>query len=339
MIASILINSNNKSNLERVFNSYEKNALNFDSFEFIINIDDGDNETKLYLEEQIENREFTIKYIEAYEGDYFSGHINNNKMLDYIDERSYFISCTGDRVLNETKNWDEKLKRYKNFYVDDIFRIRCSSYKDRNYFDFWECCFAPSNITFTTVKLIKIIGDLSPCFSHDAFQQCVFFYLESHDNFKANQINRDVTVYDIEFSGDKPSEKSVDQNYERIHGQLKAWNILTSWKIQKEAFRRAMLIKANILANHNPENFQIYDDQNHICIVDKSSGVVKKYNYNISRVMIFLKNLFRKFSYLNYCGGGIKEPPNKVIFSIIWYLDFRYKILRGLKDFYNRFVK
>ena len=71
MIASILINSNNKSNLEKVFNSYEMNASKKDSFEFIVNIDNDDNETKVYLEEQIKKREFTIKYLQAYEGDYF----------------------------------------------------------------------------------------------------------------------------------------------------------------------------------------------------------------------------------------------------------------------------
>ena len=339
MIASILINSNNKSNLEKVFNSYEMNASKKDSFEFIVNIDNDDNETKVYLEEQIKKREFAIKYLQAYEGDYFSGHINNNKMIEYIDKRSYFISCTGDRVLNKTKNWDDKLRAYKSFYSDDIFRIRCSSHKERKYFDFWECCFAPSNITFTTVKLIQIIGDLSPCFSHDAFQQCIFFYLESHDNFNSHQINRDLTAYDLTFTGDKPEEKGDDENYERIHGQLKAWSILTSWRMQREAFRRAMLIKANIIASDNPENFQIYDNDSSICIVNKSSGVVKKYNYNINKISIFLKNFLRKFSYLNFCGGGIIEPPNKVIFSLIWYLDFRYKYLRGLKDFYNRFTK
>ena len=47
MIASILINSKNKSNLEKVFNSYEMNASKKDSFEFIVNIDNDDNETKV----------------------------------------------------------------------------------------------------------------------------------------------------------------------------------------------------------------------------------------------------------------------------------------------------
>ena len=143
-------------------------------------------------------------------------------------------------------------------------------------------------------------------------------------------------AYDLSFAGDKPEEKGDDDNYERIHGQLKAWNILTSWKMQKEAFRRAMLIKANIISSDNPENFQIYDNDRSICIFNKSSGVVKKYNYNISRFKVFIKNFLRKFSYLNFCGGGTIEPNNKVIFSLIWYLNFRYKYLRGLKDFYNR---
>ena len=337
MIASILINSNNKLNLEKVFDSYEKNASNLNSFEFIINIDENDNETKKYLDKQINQRKFVIKYIEEYEGDYFSGHINNNKMLNYVNSNSYFISCTGDRIINEVENWDEKLRNYKNFYKDDIFRIRCSSFKERKYFDFWECCFAPSNVTFTTFKFIKIINDLSPCFSHDAFQQCIFFYLESHDNFNSKQLNRDLTAHDLIFSGDTPEQKSGDENYNRINGQLIAWDILTSWKIQKEAYRRAMLIKTNIMASHDPENFQIYDDESHICIVDKSTGVVKKYNYNISKLKIFINNFYRKLSYLNYCGGGKIEPKHKKIFSIIWYLDFRYKYLRGIKDLYNRF--
>ena len=44
----------------------------------------------------------------------------------------------------------------------------------------------------------------------------------------------------------------------------------------QRGFRRAMLIKANIISSDNPENFQIYDNDSSICIVNKSSGVVKK---------------------------------------------------------------
>ena len=170
----------------------------------------------------------------SYEGDYFSGHINNNKMLNEIDKKSYFVSCTGDRVIIKTKNWDEKLKKYRGFFEDNIFRIKCSKYKNRKYFDFWECCFAPANITFTTVKSININKkNFSPCFSHDAFQQCIYFYLEKHDHFNSNQFNRDLIDHSIEFIGDTPEKKSDEDNYKRIQGQLKAWNILQQLKYKK----------------------------------------------------------------------------------------------------------
>ena len=188
----------------------------------------------------------------------------------------------------------------------------------------------------TTKKFIEIIGDWSPCFSHDAFQQCIFYYLESHDHFNSKQINRDITDHDIKFTGDTPENKDDDENYNRLHGQIKTWNILTSTKIQKEAFRRAMLIKANIVFANKIENFNIYETKNNICVKNKSSGVVVKYNYNINAIRLYFVNLFRTISYLNYGGAGFMESKNSLGFSIFWYLNFKYRILRGIKDFYNR---
>ena len=77
-------------------------------------------------------------------------------MLNEVDAKSYFISCTGDRVKIKTKNWDKKLSAYINLFKDDIYRIKCSKFKNRKYFDYWECCFAPANITFTTKKSLNI---------------------------------------------------------------------------------------------------------------------------------------------------------------------------------------
>ena len=65
---------------------------------------------------------------------------------------------------------------------------------------------------------------------HMTLFNSAYFYLESHDSFNSLQINRDLIAYDLSFAGDKPEEKGDDDNYERIHGQLKAWNILTHGK-------------------------------------------------------------------------------------------------------------
>jgi len=339
MIASILINSKNIENLDEVLNSYEENAYDPNNFEIIVNINQDDINTKKYLDNQIVIRKFKLKYIMSYEGDYFSGHINNNKMLNEVDAKSYFISCTGDRVKIKTKNWDKKLSAYINLFKDDIYRIKCSKFKNRKYFDYWECCFAPANITFTTKKSLNINNNFSPCFSHDAFQQCIYFYLEKHDNFNSNQLNRDIIDSSLEFTGDTPEVKNEEDNYKRIHGQLKAWNILTSVKIQKEAYRRAMILKANIKYNNLLDNHKIYDLGSNICIENKSSGVVEKYNYNVNCIKIVINNFIRKFSYLNYCGAGFKDDSHPIIFSIFWYLDFRYNFFRGIKDLYNKFFR
>ena len=94
-----------------------------------------------------------------------------------------------------------------------------------------------------------------------------------------------MTAYDLTFTGDKP-EEGDDENYERIHGQLKHgyFNLMEN---AEGSFSSRNVNKANIIASDNPENFQIYDNDSSICIVNKSSGVVKKYNYNVNKLVYF----------------------------------------------------
>ena len=53
MIASILINSKNIKNLEKVFDSYEENSFDINSFEIIVNIDNDDKDIKIFIEKQL----------------------------------------------------------------------------------------------------------------------------------------------------------------------------------------------------------------------------------------------------------------------------------------------
>tara|TARA_Y100000590_G_scaffold458396_1_gene613023 strand:+ start:767 stop:1804 length:1038 start_codon:yes stop_codon:yes gene_type:complete len=339
MLASIHLNSNKPKNLKLFFDSYENNASDPSCFEIIVNIDADDIETKEYLDNEIRNRKFILKYISEHQGGYFSGHINANRVLKEANKDAYFIANVSDRAQVSTKNWDVILKKYVNYFNDDIFRVNCSSYMTRRYFDFWECCFAPSNAFFITKKFLELSEDWTPCFSHDAFQQCIMYYIEKHDSFCAKQYNRDIPGIEFLFTGSKPEEKSDADNYERISGQIKAWNILISAKVQREAKRRAMLAKANIVNYNKIDDCKIYDDGRNICVITQDSSKVEniKYSYGVNYIKIFITNFYRKFSYLNYCGGGFYESKHKLIFSIMWYLNFRFRCLRGIKDFYNKY--
>ena len=339
MLVSIHVNSNKPENLKAFFDSYEKRANDPTSFEIIVNINSDDLVTKKYLDTEIKKRKFILRYISIFEGDYFSGHINSNNILKETNTRAYFITNVSDRAIVLTDNWDKILKQYINKYDDDLFRVNCSNYKNRKYNDFWECGFAPSNVFFATKKFIDITSDWAPCFSHDAFQQCLMYYLEKHDNYNAVQINRDIPENNLSFGGQTPEEKNDDDNYNRIHGQLKAWKILTSSKMQKEAKRRAMIIKANIMYHDTKGTYKIYDDnKKYIIIRDSFDNIIIKYKYSVNTFRIQIINFLRNFSYLNYCGSGFYEKKQDYIFSLFWYLNFRYKCLRGIKDLYMKYI-
>tara|TARA_B100001248_G_scaffold262596_1_gene259864 strand:- start:853 stop:1908 length:1056 start_codon:yes stop_codon:yes gene_type:complete len=337
MLLSILVPSKNKNNLNEFLNSFENNSSNPKNFEVIINVNYNDKIMIDFVKDQIKKRSFIIKYIESPPG-YFNGHVHNNMAQRLTNKKSYFISCLTDRMLIKTKNWDKILEKYVNFYKDDIFRITCSANNNRNYIDYWESCFAPCNIVFTTRKWIEICGNKwSPVFSADAFQQSISYYMMIYDNFSSFHFKRDISLYDLDFDGQYPEAKSEIDEYERFHGQLKAWDILVSPITQKNAKKNAMLLILNILQRKhngiscisNSSNYTLYKD----------NKIFLKLNFNVNNFKYYITNFYRKFYYLNYCGSGFNLNSYTRIFNIAWFLDHRFKFFRGIKDFTNRYLK
>jgi len=340
-LISILVNSNNPNNLVDFFNSYEKNSYNVKNFEIVVNIDKDDYSMLNLLNDQKIIRSFDIKYIET-TGGYFSGHIHNNLMLKESNPSSYFVICAGDRMLVKTKNWDKIILEYKESFRDNIFRVKCSSHKYRNYTDYWECCFAPANIAFTTRKWLDICGDWAPCFSGDAFQQCISYYMFKFDNFNSEQINRDIVDTKLQFGGQEPEEKNQENNYLRINGQLQKWKILTSHKFQKEAKKRSMKILANIFLEENNVFSGITYSKNSVNLINVNAKSGKKYknmnlDYKINYLLHTLKNYIRLFNYLNYSGSGFYKDSFTLRFNITWYLSHRYIVLKNIKDKFNNY--
>ena len=338
---SLLVNSNNKKNIVDFLESYEKNSYDARNFEVIININKNDDEMAELLELQKKIRRFNLKYIKT-QGDYFSGHVHNNLMLKETNPFSYFLVCAGDRMLVKTKNWDKVLLAYKGAYEDDIFRVKCSSHKYRNYSDYWESCFAPANIAFTTRKWLDICDNWTPCFSGDAFQQCISYYMFTFDNFNSEQINRDIVDSTLKFEGQNPEIKDPEKNYARINGQLKKWKILTSHKSQKEAKRRAMKLIANILLAKYENFTEITYSRNSINLLNNNVKNGKKLKdirlgYKINYFSHIIKNNIRLFYYLNYSGSGFYKDSYTLGFNIIWFLSHRYSFFRNIKDKYNNF--
>jgi glycosyltransferase involved in cell wall biosynthesis len=343
-LISLQLNSNRPAQLGFYFDNIEETADNPHDIEVLVNIDIDNQGMKHFIESEIPKRKFTLKYIETPKPKSFCDlwqPINN--LLEITDPNAYFLLNVSDEMLFKTNGWDTILKKYVGYFPDHLFRLRASRHKFRNYFDRWECSFAQDSIPITTKKWLDVSGDWNPCFGPDSFQQLVSFYLAKEGRFSNENFLRDIPILDIEFLGDVPSlGMAKDKEWRHHRDHIKAMEICQSPKMQLEARRRAILIKANILAyTYELSNYTIQDikSSKEIWIINaKTKAVIEKFDYNVNRLFILLTNYWRRLSFFNYFGDG----KNKNIYTVrelLRYLSAKYKFFYLMQKAWHRLRK
>lgn len=337
---SIILFSNNLENIKKFINTHAEQSSDTNNFEILARVDEGDKEIIKYYETVKISGKINIKYEIKRKLNYFQGWIGNNDMIPFASESSKLISCYGDRIYPETKNWDKILLEKLKITDNKIFRLCYSDFNLRTYKDFWEACFAPSNIFFVSKEWIKINKDFGTCFSHDAYSQCVSYYVEKFDSFNSNQYQIDIPCSNIKFTGQAPQKKSDELEYQRVNGQIKSWSILVSGKKQKEAKLRAMLIIANMIMHRTKIKFNISIDKlfSRVILISDDKSIKYVLNYNVSSFYLFLIKFYRISYFLNFTGGGFYENKKSFLFNITYYLSRRYFFLKGLNDFHNHII-
>lgn len=341
---SIQVPSNRPEQILRFLDHLQDTANDMQAFEVIVNLDEDDTIMTPLLTSEQSKRPFSLKYIKTFSGGFYNSWKPINDMLPHTHSNAYFLIFLSDEFLFATKGWDDIVKSYIGYYPDNIFRLRCSQFRYHNYSDVWECGFAPDSIAFTTRKWVDLNQDWAPCFSSDAFQQCVAFYLFSDDPFMKEQVNRDIPVAQLNFKGEGTSiGLEGEKARERIAGGITAWFILMSHKMQVEAKRRAMLLKAHIIAAKNPHYAAAeVKHKKRVHIIDtRTEKVVESYSYRLSRIKIGLRNLYRRLFYLYYTGGGSTVAKgtlhNKLRYNFTYYLSRRHKYFYKLHDWCNHY--
>ena len=187
VFVSIQLNSNRPAQIKKFIESVERTASMPEEVEILVHVDTGDSEMYKVLENEIACRQIRVRYFHTdIVKNFFDLWKPLNLLLKKTDPGAYFIANMSDEFLFLTDGWDEILRSYEHYYSDDIFRIRASKYRYRNYLDCWECGFAPDSLAFYTKKWFDIVGDWNPCFGPDSFQQCVSYYLYTADQFNIN---------------------------------------------------------------------------------------------------------------------------------------------------------
>lgn len=328
-LISIQLNSNRPAQLSLYFDNIEETADDPKQIEVLVNIDDNDSNMRDLLDREILSRSFTIKYISSPRPQSFCDLWKPiNTLLTITDPHAYFLLNISDEMLFATPGWDSILKKYVGYFPDHLFRLRLSRNKFRNYFDRWECSFAQDSIPITTKKWIDIGGDWNPCFGPDSYQQLISFYLAKEGEFSGTQYLRDIPIMDIKLHGDIPSLGiSREKCWKLNRDHILAMQICQSHKMQEEARRRAMLIKAHILVAKNQlSNIQIEDNKKkkQIYLINSSTNsLISKLDYHVNPLVIGLQNQLRKLRFYAYFGAG-KDYPRGYPGGFAAYLKARY---------------
>jgi hypothetical protein len=333
VLVSFQLASKYPDNLVALFNHLQQTADDPGCFEVLVKVDTEDEATSTILVEQAKIRPFSIRSLIIPRGEGYAGLWRGlNDLFSLTDPLTYFVCNINDEVRIRERGWDRRLSRYIGLFPDHIYRLRTSQLKFRNYYDFWESGYAPENYGFYTRRWLEITEGWSPCFGPDNSQQYIAYYmgLSSYPAFK--QCNRDVPILDISWSGEGVGlNLSYEQQIIRTATNFRLWNIQVSHSMQEELYRRALLLRAHIVAAEMPDRkFSVATDTRAklVELRDTNSGdLAELYSYKLSRVDMWLKNVRRTCRFTYYAGGG-REAWNFLPFNVLEYFLHRYPPFR-----------
>lgn len=356
MLVSIQLNSNRPAEILDFIKNVEETSFDPSQIEMIFHIDLCDEKCRKILDEKKITSKIQIKYLET---DIIKSYKDLwkplNELLKLTDPNAYFVTNFSDEFRFKTKGWDDVLKKYIGYYEDDVFRVRLSRYRFRNYKDSWECVFAPDSLAFYTKKWMDIVGMWCPCLGPDSWQQLVAFYLTNSRKFDHIQYNRDVPEPFLQFSGEGASIglKGLKAR-QRIKDNVDLWFETVSHEMQEKAKYAAAMLEANIILHDNSynknsitHNFVTNRKPPHLCEQDISkitlnnnaeksrlefycnNRSIYQISYQLSKLKLILVNNIRKINYGYYAGGGQECFRKDFISQINVYLRMKkYGVLR-----------
>ncbi len=337
-LLSIHLQSNNPDNFKGFIKSLEDNLIDLNLIEVVVKIDDDDIQMNDLLSDLVKSSPINLKYISTpLLGNFSDLWRSMNDMLLVCEKDSYFLWNMNDEMRIPIKGWDQKLKKYVGMFPDNLFRLRTSVFRNRNYTDEWECCFAPETSAITTKKWIEICGDWNPTLGPDTFNQLVAYYFSYHDRFNKDKEIRDIVINDFNFIGEGAFlGLTKKQRMKRISETIKPWFKLISYKTLLEASRRSQKIKANIYidkvfkGHHEAEKLYIIDRGKEIRIMHSTKKTLVRFPYKLPRLGIYTKNFTRSFQYFEYAGGGKDYRSYIKIFyklkKYIYYIILKFKL-------------
>ena len=235
-----------------------------------------------------DNRPFEIKHIATPKGGgYFTlHHAYQQLFLEVSDPNTYFLSVFTDEIRFKTKGWDTCLKQYIGLFNDDVFRLRVSEFRNKNYFSMYECLPMPENYAITTRKWYELTegmcsiskGMKDVFWGVDSWHQCIEYYLGQCINPSLSKgIYRGWPIHDIEIGGiDAGVGWEGNEAFDRARRVGLAWTATNTYKSHSNFYRLAQKLAAHVWAHHlgHPNYVMINDEPNQQYLVYKGDPLI-----------------------------------------------------------------
>lgn len=269
---SIILASNRQDNLTGLFDNLVETAASPHSFEVLVKVDEEDTDMVAHVAAEQARRPFTIRSLVSPKGGgyYTLHHAYQRLFWEYADPQAYFASVFTDEIRFKTPRWDERLAQYVGLFPDDVFRLRISDFRNKNYYRMYECLPEPENYAITTRKWYELTqglfslmpGQPDAFWGVDSWHQCIEYYLGQclHPTMTKG-VYRGWAIHDITVGGMDAGVGWEGQNaFDRARRVGTAWAAVNTRQAHENFYRLAQRLAAHVWAHHHGRPDYVLDE-------------------------------------------------------------------------------
>ena len=345
-LITIIFNSNNIEKSRLSVKQYIEKAKHSESIQICIKIDNDDPSfVKIFLK-CFEDYKCNFIILASPKG---RGYIDLWNWVNYLykvsSKRSYFVINTSDEMYVNEDCWDIKLSKYKNFQKDNIFRLRTSVYKNRNYNNLWECGYAPDTTAIYTKKYLDIQGNFSPCFGPDNGQQFVAYYLSNLNYPRHYQFTRDIAINEISFKGQGTNAemKGISLRKRQVINYL-LWDNMFKHNYQEDYLRRARKIQVAIILDNTDKSHELkisedkYNKKFEVFLKEESDQRIRlDLGYKINKLRYILQNRLKIDFFKHHTASSNKSIVGFAVHFLMKYMKIHPETIL-YKEKYNAYI-
>jgi hypothetical protein len=291
---SICVCSNRPANIAGMMENLDATAADKNGFELLVAVNEGDRAVIDAIDAQRVKVRFSCRIVEVPQREgYYSLHHGYEALRASMDSSSYFVWQISDEIRIKTKGWDEILKRYIRLFPDDLFRLRLSLNKWRNYYCLYECFPYPDNYTVTARAWYDATEGSGEIWGPDSWHQGIDYFLGQLRNPYepyGKGVFRSIPVHEVELENEAAGQGLDSPQSAKRRQRIKdVYRELCGLVAQEKFLRLALLVNARIWMagklREQPQSGPLFlredTKRRRICVVDAADMELYGASYSI----------------------------------------------------------